>query len=148
MVRFAGAASNSADVSILCAIGSVGVGVSLADAPVIASTILAIVCAIVLSPRFRVHGTVDSLWLVLIAQNVDDNLVADVWLGWGSGRVTTVVGSLGGAGGGASFDTSLISLNCVETEELVAHVCVGVGDWIVGRVDCSTELHGASETGL
>jgi hypothetical protein len=88
------------------------------------------------------------LWLVLITQNIDDNLVTDVWLSWGGGRVTAVIGSLGRTGGGASFYTSLVCLNCVETEELVAHVCVGVGNWIVGRIDCSTELHRASETGL
>jgi hypothetical protein len=113
---------------------------------------LAIVGGIVLSPRFRIHGTVDSLWLVLIAQNVDNNLVADVWLGWSGGRVTAVVGSLGCASGSASFDTCLICLNhartCAESEELVAYVGVGIGNWVVGRVDCSSEFHGACKAGL
>lgn len=90
----------------------------------------------------------DSLGLVVVAQNVDHDLVADVWLGWGRGRVTAVVGGLGSASGGASLNTALICLDFVEGEELVAHVCVGVGDWVVGCVDCSSELHGTGETRL
>ena len=90
----------------------------------------------------------DSLRLVVVAQNVNYDLVADVWLGWCRGRVTAVVGSLGSASGGAGLDTSLECLNFVEGEEFVAHICVGVGDWVVGCVDCSTESHGRSKTRL
>ena len=124
----------------------------MAHAPIIASAVLAIVGGIVLSPRFRIHGTVDSLWLVLIAQNVDNNLVAEVWLGWSSGRVTAIVGSLGRASGSASFDTCLVCLNHArtraESEELITYVRVGIRNWVVGRVDCSSEFHRACKTGL
>lgn len=118
----------------------------MAHAPVVRATVLAIVGGIVLSPGLTVHGAVDSLGLVVVTQNVDNDLVADVWLGWGRRRVTSIVCGLGSASCGASFDTHLVCLDLSEREEFIAHVGVGVGDWVVGGVDGASKLHGTTET--
>jgi hypothetical protein len=145
-VGAAWAASNSANGFILCRICLIGVGIRLADTPVIGSTVLAIVGGIVLSPCLTVHGAVDSLGLVVVTQDVDDDLVADIWLSWGRRRVTSVVSGLRSASSGASFDTQFVCLNLSEREELIAHVGVGVGDWVVGGVDSTAKFHWTTET--
>jgi len=62
--------------------------------------------------------------------------------------MTAVVGSLRGASGGTSFNTCLVRLDLVEGEELGAHVCVGVGDWVRWCINRSIQFGGASEPSL
>ncbi len=66
--------------------------------------------------------------------------------------MTAVIRSLSGASGSASFDTCLVGLDHAQTraesEELVAHIGVGIGNWVVRRVDCSSEFHGTCKPGL
>ncbi len=59
--------------------------------------------------------------------------------------MTSVVCSLGGASCGTSFNAQLICLNLREGEELVAHVGVGIGDWVVGCVDSTSKLYWTTE---
>ena len=90
----------------------------------------------------------DTLWLVGIAQDVDHDLVTDVWLRWCGRRMTAVVGSLRGASSCASFDTSLVRLDLIQGKELGAHVCVGFGDWIRWCINRSSQFSGTIEPGL
>jgi len=86
--------------------------------------------------------------LIVIAQNVYHDLVADVWLGWCGRRMTAVVSSLSSARCRASFNTCLVRLNFVESKELSAHVRVSVGDWVVRCIDRAIQFHRSAEAGL
>lgn len=110
---------------------------------------MSIVGGVCWCPCLTVHSAVDTLGLVVVAQDVSDDLVADRWLASG-GRVTAVVGGLGSTGSGASSDTIVVCLDhCgVEGEELVAHVGVLFGNRVERSIDCTTELNWAAETGL
>lgn len=60
---------------------------------------MTIVIRVERAPRLAVHGTVGSLGLVVLGEDIDVNLVADGWLS--SGRwVASVVTGLGLAGSG------------------------------------------------
>lgn len=86
--------------------------------------------------------------LVVLAQNVDDSLVAYAGLGRGFGRMTRVVSSLSSTGGSASCNTVRKSLYLIEREEFVSHICVRVGDRVVGSVDGASKLHRTFESWL
>lgn len=90
------------------------------------------------SPNFGIHGTVNSLGFVALAQYVDDDLVADGWVA-GRRRMLKVVFGLRCAGGCTGDDSVLVGFDIVEREEFVAHVGIGLGDWI------ERSLHGSSE---
>lgn len=59
-----------------------------------------------------------------------------------------VVGGLSSASRGACGDTVGEGLDLGEGEELVAHVGIGVRDWIIRCVDRPAELHRAAEARL
>jgi hypothetical protein len=142
-----GASTNSADGSILGGISSVGVRISLADAPPVTSSILAHIGSVWLIPCLAIHGAVNSLRDVIVREDVDDNLVADRGLS-GRRRVAGVVRRLGGAGSSASRDAIVVRLYRGEGEELVAHVGVCFGYGIQRSVDGTAQSDGSSETGL
>jgi len=127
LIAVVGAASNRTNRLVLSSVGGVGVSISLADTPEIASSVLAIVGGIVLSPLLAIHGTIDSLGLILVTKNVDHDLVADIWIS-SLGRVTGVVSGLSGASRCACRHTLVVALDLRETEEFVAHIRIGVGD--------------------
>jgi hypothetical protein len=119
----------------------------LADTPEIASSVLAIVGGIVFSPLLAIHGTIDSLGLILVTKNVDHDLVADIWIS-SLRRVTGVVSGLSGASRCACRHTLVVALDLREAEEFVAHIRISVGDWVVGGVDRTAEFDGTREASL
>jgi len=142
------AATNSANRLVVGSIRCVGVGIGLADTPVITSSVLAIVGRIVGIPLFTVHGAVDSLRLVVVTQDIDDNLVADGGLCWGSRRMATIVSSLSSTGGCTGRDSIVVCLNLGEREELVSEISVGIGYWVIGSIYRASQLHRTAEAGL
>lgn len=145
--RVLGTSPNVTDGPILRRIRRVGVGVRLADAPVLAAPVLSVVVGVVRGPRFAVHRAVNALRVVDSTQHVDDDLVADARLARGR-RVARVVARLGSAGGSARNNAVGEGLDRREAEEFVAHVGVCVGHWVVGSVDGTPEWDGALEPGL
>jgi hypothetical protein len=142
-----GAASNRTDRPVVCGVRGVGVSISLADTPEIASSVLAIVGGIGAVPLLAIHSTIDTLGLVIITKNVDHDLVADIWVS-GLGRVTGVVSGLRGTSRGACCYTLVERLDLREAEEFVAHIHIRIGDWVVGGVYGTAEFDGAREAGL
>jgi hypothetical protein len=62
--------------------------------------------------------------------------------------VTGVVSGLSGAGRRACRHTLVVGLDLREAEEFVAHIRIGVGDWVVGSVDGTAKFDGTSEASL
>jgi hypothetical protein len=108
---------------------------------------LSIVGSIVLCPLLAIHSAVDALRLILVAQNINNDLVANSGLASGR-RMTAVIGSLSGAGSGASLCAGSVGLDGGEGEEFIAHVGVLVRDGVKRSVNCTTEFDGAAEAGL
>jgi len=147
-IRVARTSANSTDRTILSRVSSISIRIRLANTPVVTSAVLSIVGGIKSIPLLGIHSAVDSLGHVLIAKNIDNDLVANIRLGWRSRRVTGVVARLGSACCGASSHAVGEGLHLCEGEELVAHVGVGVCDWVIGSVDGAAEFDGATEAGL
>jgi hypothetical protein len=62
--------------------------------------------------------------------------------------VTGVVSGLSGASRCACRYTLVVSLDLREAEEFVAHIRIGVGDWVVGGVDGTAKFDGTREASL
>lgn len=90
------------------------------------------------SPDFGIHGAVDSLRLVILAQNVDDGLITDSWMARRR-RMLRVIFGLRRAGRCTGDDSVLVGFDIVKGEEFVAHVGISLSGGI------ERGLHGSSE---